>query len=173
MPRRSLPLLIAVGLVGTAAIGVDLHSLGTSLDRFVSSAANRFGLEAPARISRASARSSIDAGRIYVYDGDTIIVDEQHMRLLNIDTPEISEPRCHAEEARGHQARDRLRELFEAADRIEIIDSGERDKYRRPLIHVVMDGRDVGRALMAEGLAVKWRPGPEAWSERRRHWCGR
>lgn len=173
MPRRSLPLMIAVGLVGAAAFGVDLHSLGASLDRFVSDAANRFGLEGPARSSRASAPSSINADRIYVYDGDTIIVDEQRMRLLGIGTPEISEPRCHAEETRGYQARDRLRKLIEAASTIEIVDSGERDKYRRPLIHLVMDGRDAGRALMAEGLAVEWRPGPDAWSERRRHWCGR
>ncbi|OZZ60085.1 transposase, partial [Klebsiella pneumoniae] len=40
------------------------------------------------------------------------------------------------------------------------------------LVHLLIDGRDVGQTLMAEGLAVEWRPGPNAWRERRRHWCG-
>ncbi|HIF78570.1 MAG TPA: thermonuclease family protein, partial [Sulfitobacter sp.] len=33
-------------------------------------------------------------------------------------------------------------------------------------------GRDAGQMLMEEGLALEWKPGRQAWLERRRHWCG-
>ncbi|QPC45322.1 thermonuclease family protein [Kaustia mangrovi] len=94
------------------------------------------------------------------------------MRLLDIDTPEISKPRCKAEAARGYQARDRLRQLVASAGTVEIVDSGDVDRYDRRLVWLMVDGEGVGRTLMSEGLAVEWRPGPDAWRERRRHWCG-
>ncbi|WP_262361755.1 thermonuclease family protein [Klebsiella pneumoniae] len=94
------------------------------------------------------------------------------MRLLSIDTPETYKPRCDAELTKGREATARFRELVANAQRIEVVDSGQADKYDRRLVHLLIDGRDVGQTLMAEGLAVEWRPGPNAWRERRRHWCG-
>ena len=96
----------------------------------------------------------------------------QRLRLLSIDTPETYKPRCDAELTKGREATARLRELVANAQRIEVVDSGQADKYDRRLVHLLIDGRDVGQTLMAEGLAVEWRPGPNAWRERRRHWCG-
>ena len=112
------------------------------------------------------------AGQIYVYDGDTIKIDGQRMRLLDVDTPEISKPRCSYEEKVGYEARDSLRELVGQAGTVEIIDSGTNDKYGRNLIHVEVDGRDAGRILLNEGLALRYRGGSAAWNERKRHWCG-
>ncbi|EKY4220612.1 thermonuclease family protein [Klebsiella variicola] len=96
----------------------------------------------------------------------------QRLRLLSIDTPETYKPRSDAELTKGREATARLRELVANAQRIEVVDSGQADKYDRRLVHLLIDGRDVGQTLMAEGLAVEWRPGPNAWRERRRHWCG-
>ncbi|MBB4123595.1 thermonuclease family protein [Martelella radicis] len=112
------------------------------------------------------------AGEISVYDGDTIKIGGQRMRLLDIDTPEISKPRCSYEEKAGSEARDRLRELIGQAGTVEIIDSGTTDKYGRNLIHVEIDGRDAGKVLLNEGLALRYRGGSAAWSARKRHWCG-
>lgn len=44
------------------------------------------------------------------------------------------------------------------------------DKYRRRLVDAIVDERDAGAALMAEGLAVPWKPGRVAWQERYEHW---
>ena len=33
------------------------------------------------------------------------------------------------------------------------------------------DGREAGAVLVAEGLAVAWKPGKAAWADRARHWC--
>lgn len=139
------------------------------------------GLEIPSfRLDAATLRStpppqhrrSVEPSSIYVYDGDTIIVDDQRMRLLGVDTPEISEPRCEAEKMLGYKARDRLRTLVETSDYIELVHNGSRDKYGRPLITLIIDGRDSGEVLIAEGLAVVWRPGAIAWQRRLQHWCG-
>ncbi|WP_246710501.1 thermonuclease family protein [Martelella soudanensis] len=113
-----------------------------------------------------------NAGEINVYDGDTIKIGGQRMRLLDIDTPEISKPRCSYEEKVGYLARDRLRELIGHAGSVEIIDSGTTDKYGRSLIHVQVDGRDAGKILVFEDLALRYRGGSAAWNDRKRHWCG-
>jgi endonuclease YncB( thermonuclease family) len=49
-----------------------------------------------------------------VIDGDTIRYDGVKIRLADIDTPEISSPKCASEEALGHQAKRRLLELMNA-----------------------------------------------------------
>lgn len=112
------------------------------------------------------------AGEIYVCDGDTIKINSQRMRLLDIDTPEISMPRCRYEEKVGFDARDRLRDLIGQAGTVEIIDNGTTDKYGRNLIHFEVDGHDAGKILVSEGLALRYRSGFAARNERKRHWCG-
>ena len=94
------------------------------------------------------------------------------MRLLDIDTPEISKPRCSYEKKVGYEARDRLRALIGQAVSVEIIDSGTTDKYGRNLIHVEVGGQDAGTILVNEGLALRYRGGSATWNERKRHWCG-
>ncbi|PZF75133.1 thermonuclease family protein [Aestuariivirga litoralis] len=99
-------------------------------------------------------------------DGDTIEVNGERIRMLDFDTPEISESKCPSEYAKGQKAKFRLLELLNSGA-VEIRAAGTRDsdKYGRKLRLVLVNGRSVGDVLIAEGLAWPW--------EGRRHaWCG-
>lgn len=104
-----------------------------------------------------------------VIDGDTIAIGHERIRLLAVDTPESFRPRCEAELIVALQAKQRLRELLDTRS-VEIERHGF-DRYGRTLALVRSGGIDVGDILIAEGLAVAWRPGRAAWAERARHWC--
>lgn len=99
-------------------------------------------------------------------DGDTIEIDGETIRILNIDTPEIRHAQCDAERRLGEVAKQRVARLLRAG-RIGIRrgDGGRMtDKYGRTLAVVDIDGVDIGEQLIAEGLA---RP----WTGKRRSWC--
>lgn len=49
---------------------------------------------------------------IRIIDGDTIAIGTEHIRLLDIDAPEISRPRCDAEKAPAEAARAALGEML-------------------------------------------------------------
>ena len=104
----------------------------------------------------------------YVIDGDTlelICADRtETARLMGFDAPETKSPRCAAEAAWGHRATERLRALAKRPD-IRLFPQGL-DKYRRRLVVMQVDGRDVARIMIAEGLAVAYDGG------KRRKWCG-
>ena len=171
--RINTPLFVFAGVVATAIVaGRYIPYTQRVVEIAVSKIDEELTAEAPGSSGTYAISSSISPSQIHVYDGDTIIIAHQRMRLLDIDTPEISRPRCAAEKTRGYQARDRLRTLVANAERIEVADSGQRDRYERPLIHLVIDGQDTGSLLVSEGHAVPWRPGRQAWEERRQHWCG-
>lgn len=104
-----------------------------------------------------------------VHDGDSIraIIDGQSepIRLLGIDTPEIHDKaRCPLEQALAVAARDRLRELIEAAADRQLCPEG-RDKYRRVLASLILDGRDASQTLIAEGHGRPYEGG------KREGWC--
>ncbi len=105
-----------------------------------------------------------------VVDGDTVRINGVRMRLLDIDAPEIFHPRCTRESDAGAAAKARLAQLL-AAGPMQLADSGEHDRFGRPLVRISVNGQDLGQILLREGLAVVWRPGPAAWESRRRHWC--
>lgn len=116
---------------------------------------------------------TVSGDRIYVIDGDTIAVQgqRQHIRLLDIDAPEISKPRCDRELRLGLDAKARLVTLVRGRE-VEIVRNGI-DVYGRALAWLKVGNRDVGQMLLREGYAIPWKPGREAWEYRRRHWCGR
>ena len=106
-------------------------------------------------------------------DGDTIKCDGVNLRdmgdgepfVSGYDTPEIRGAECLAELALGQAATARMGELL-ASPGLQIIDSGERDRYDRPLVSAVLaDGQTIGSVLIAEGLAAEWRPSYQA------AWC--
>jgi endonuclease YncB( thermonuclease family) len=101
-----------------------------------------------------------------VIDGDTIRFGGVKIRLADIDTPEISGPRCAAEAAAGHKAKERLLELINAGP-IQLVHRGgpDADKYGRKLRVIQRDGRSLGDTLVGEGLARRW-------NGVRRSWCG-
>lgn len=107
---------------------------------------------------------------IRVIDGDTIAIGPEHIRLLAVDAPEISKPRCAAEAARGAAAANALAQMLEGARLA--IDRHGTDRYGRTLAHLTTAAGDVGAGLEAIGMAIDWYPGRYAWDERRQHWCG-
>ncbi|WP_315922148.1 thermonuclease family protein [Mesorhizobium sp. SP-1A] len=97
---------------------------------------------------------------VRVIDGDTIQIRSEKFRFDGIDAPELKGA-CEDEIAVANLARDRVVELF-AGGHV-VIERTGRDKYRRTLAQISVDGKDIGKILMEEGLArrweKKWKPG--------------
>lgn len=119
-----------------------------------------------------AAAETVNGDRIYVIDGDTIAVQgqRQRIRLLDIDAPEISKPRCDREMRLGLDAKARLIALVRG-QQVEIERKGN-DVYGRALAWLKVNSRDLGQILLREGHATGWKSGRKAWEERRTHWCG-
>lgn len=100
-----------------------------------------------------------------VVDGDTIWLDGQKIRIADIDTPEVSEPKCSSELALGNRATHRMLELInEGPFEIKAWPGRDADRYGRKLRVLIRDGRSLGDILVSEGLA-------RTWSGRREPWC--
>lgn len=101
-----------------------------------------------------------------VVDGDTFWARGEKIRIADIDTPEISRPRCREEHALGIRATTRLMELLNEGPfhLVQPEDGRDRDRYGRALRDVRRNGVSIGDQLVAEGLARKW-------EGRRQPWC--
>lgn len=106
-------------------------------------------------------------------DGDSIRCDGVNLRdmgdgapfVSGYDTPEIRNVKCLEEMELGRAATARMAELLETPG-LQIFDSGQRDRFERPLVTAVLPGgQTIGSVLLSEGLAVEWRPGSSA------QWC--
>lgn len=103
--------------------------------------------------------------RTCVVDGDTFWLDGEKIRIADIDTPEINEPKCDAEYQLGMKATHRLRDLLnEGAFEVRPIGNRDEDRFGRKLRVVVRGGRSLGDQLVSEGLA-------RTWTGRREPWC--
>jgi endonuclease YncB( thermonuclease family) len=99
-----------------------------------------------------------------VVDGDTFWLEGTKIRIADINTPEVSEPKCPSEAALGERATDRLVVLLnDGGFSLSTIDRDE-DKYGRKLRIVTRGGESLGTILVDEGLA-------ERWTGSRRNWC--
>jgi endonuclease YncB( thermonuclease family) len=100
-----------------------------------------------------------------VVDGDTIWFRGEKIRIADINTPEISSPKCSSEADLGHQAKRRLLELLNAGP-FQVVRSGsrDRDRYGRLLRVIERDGQSLGMILVDEGLA-------HVWDGRKHPWC--
>jgi len=106
--------------------------------------------------------------QVRVIDGDTLrdLSANVTYRVVNIDTPETgSRAQCVAERQLGDRATQRARALVNAAQRVETRDVGRTDRYGRVVAYVVLDGRDLGETLIADGLARPWRGRREPWCD--------
>jgi micrococcal nuclease len=109
-------------------------------------------------------------------DGDTVKCDGQNLRdmgdgapdVSGYDTPETgSRADCIAERDLGKVAKRRMAALIQTPG-LRIEDSGEIDSWGCPLVVLRLpDGRTIGGIMLAEGLAVEWRPGGDF------DWCQR
>lgn len=103
--------------------------------------------------------------RLRVYDGDTIHLNDERIRILGLDTPEYGQrARCREEALAASVAKEALQNMLLHGE-IEIQRQGL-DRYDRTLAYVRVDGVDVADALIAQGLAREYHGGP------RKGWCG-
>ena len=126
------------------------------------------GATPPAMAETASARFDLCTGQARqtcVVDGDTFWLKGRKIRIADIDTPEISEPKCVAERELGMEATYRLRDLLNAGPfELRQIPGRNTDQYGRELRVVLRNGRSLGDQLVREGLA-------RTWTGRREPWC--
>lgn len=118
--------------------------------------------------SPARGEPNAEARNVRVIDGDTLEDTSSDItyRVVNIDTPETgSRARCTAERELGNRATREVRALVASADRIEMRATGRIDRYGRTIAYVLIDGRDLGETLIAEGLARPWRGRREPWCD--------
>jgi endonuclease YncB( thermonuclease family) len=100
-----------------------------------------------------------------VVDGDTLWLQGSKIRVADIDTPEISRPKCAQEARLGQRATNRFIELLNAGPiTIVAIEGPDEDRYGRKLRVVLRDGKSIGMQLVNEGLA-------RSWGGRQRSWC--
>ena len=121
-------------------------------------------------LGAAATADPIERHQIRVSDGDTVWIDGERVRLLDFDAPEtqFGQYRCDAEREKGLVAAKRLGEICStSAGAIDIQFRKHRDRYKRRLARLSVDGRDVGKILMSEGLAVRYR------GNLRMDWCPR
>jgi micrococcal nuclease len=155
---------LARSLVGAAAVFVIVFAGGMAATNWntVATAA------APVLANATQPRFSLCSGpvrRTCVVDGDTFWLRGEKIRVADIDTPEVSEPKCPAEYEAGMRATYRLRDLLNAGPfELEPVGDRDRDKYGRLLRVVVRDGRSLGDQLVSEGHA-------RTWTGRREPWC--
>ena len=150
--RRKLLLLVVGGLFAGVLGGV-------------------IGINWPFGSASAEARTTHTFGvcgmvrKTCVVDGDTIWLEGVKIRVADIDTPEISQPRCDYEYELGIKARDRLVTLLNQGEFSAVpIGNRDEDQYGRKLRVLKRDGRSLGDQLVAEGLA-------RTWDGRREPWC--
>ena len=94
----------------------------------------------------------------YCYDGDTcyVTVDDEDtkIRLLELDTPEISKPKCDQELQLGLKARDYLNNLILNASSIVFKTDYKKDYFGRILTYLIIDGEDVSAKIVTNNLGV-------------------
>ena len=105
----------------------------------------------------------------YCYDGDTCYVmidgNKAKIRLLELDTPEISKPKCEAELELGLEARDYLNNLIANASLVEIKTEYEKDYFGRTLAHLIIDGEDASAKIRSNNLGAIYERG------NKKDWC--
>jgi endonuclease YncB( thermonuclease family) len=95
-----------------------------------------------------------NSGISYVYDGDTLTLRSgEEVRLVQIDTPELSPAECY-----GIQARDLLRKMV-GTSTIQLRKepaSPNKDSNRRLLRYVIVGSKNLNLELVKQGAAAPW-----------------
>lgn len=98
----------------------------------------------------------VDVQKITFDDGDTFLFEKTPIRVLGIDTPEITEPDVGIFEDQpfGRAAAESTYALINRASVVELAYDG-RDIYDRRLAHVFVDGELLAVKLLSYGLAYE------------------
>jgi endonuclease YncB( thermonuclease family) len=111
-------------------------------------------------------RVAVPKSIVHVDDGDSIDIHwpgkpVEHVRILGIDTPEVLHleheipyPQPFGDEAGGF-----LRGCLAVTERVELLRSGNQDRYGRTLAYVILDGRNYSPLVIAARLA--YGPNPD------------
>lgn len=91
-------------------------------------------------------------GEARIVDGDTLAIHGQAIRLYGIDAPELAQHCGDPLWPCGRAARDRLAAL--TAGQPVTCQPRDRDRYGRVVALCRVAGRDLGRILVQEGLAL-------------------
>ena len=95
---------------------------------------------------------------LYCYDGDTCYITykgkNDKVRLLGLDTPEISNPKCEQEYALGIDARNFVNNLISEGVSIEFKTEYNRDFFGRILSYIIVDGENVSKKMVSNRLGV-------------------
>ena len=125
------------------------------------------------------ARSRVPRGRvdrnaqnIEAVDGDTIRIGQETIHIIGYDTPEKYGARCPQEALMAAEATDYLQKLVSDKGKQIDIDRQGRDKYKRTLAYVFVDGTDVADLMIIHGVAV-WYECPKGRCPKRINWCER
>jgi len=102
---------------------------------------------------------------ICVVDGDTFWLRGTKIRIADIDTPELSPPRCERERQRGMAAKQRLLEILNSGPIFLQSTARDEDCFGRKLTVVFLGQRSVGDILIADGLAHKWNGSRRGWCD--------
>ena len=107
---------------------------------------------------------------LYCYDGDTCYVTykgkNDKVRLLGLDTPEISNPKCEQEYALGIDARNFVNNLISEGVSIEFKTEYNRDFFGRILSYIIVDGENVSKKMVSNGVGVIYdRSNKKDWCE--------
>jgi micrococcal nuclease len=143
--------IVAAVVLATAAAQI------AGFDRYLwHMAANATAFEKPRTLSRA-----------WVIDGDTLDGDGVRYRFANIDAPETGDnAKCVLERERGEEAKRAAIKLVRTASVVAVRRTWRTDRFGRRVAFVLVDGADLGRLLVAQGLARPWRG-------KRERWCGK
>lgn len=101
-----------------------------------------------------------------VIDGDTLAVDEQRIRLIGFDAPEMRTAKCPGEQMLAGAAKLRMQMMVASPERVSLVLSGRRDRWGRELGTLKVGGEDVAAVMIREGLAH-----PYAGRGKRQGWC--
>lgn len=119
--------------------------------------------------------AAVPAAVVEVIDGDTVrvaaspwpgIVAVVDVRLAGIDTPELHGA-CESERTAAAAAREKVAGWLPAGAAVTVVEP-QRDKYAGRVVAQLTDehGRDIGKALLEEGVARVYAGG------KRGGWCG-
>jgi micrococcal nuclease len=102
----------------------------------------------------------------WVIDGDTVVIAREHIRIANLDAPDIGKhARCALEAERGHIAKDMAIKIIRDAKTIQIYARTGRDRYGRSLARLSIDGSDFGEQMISAGQARPWRGRSSNWCQ--------
>jgi endonuclease YncB( thermonuclease family) len=114
----------------------------------------------------APAHAQIFTGMAATIDGDSLKIGDEQIRLFGIDAPEALQT-CDRGGETWHCGRDASAALAALADRKPIsCEARDRDVYGRTVATCLVDGADIGRAMLAQGMAIALPAAPPEYLDR-------